>query len=127
MQSTIYFLQQQLKEAKETIANLQQQQQMAITNAAVVMSDKPEHEDTKEEKLEDEPGAEKESEKDCKDAAKEAESPNTQGLEQTNADDNIIGKDEGQSTPTKAAPSKRGRVTRGQKREVGFSLACCVT
>ena len=63
MQSTIYFLQQQLKEAKETIANLQQQQQMAITNAAVVMSDKPEHEDTKEEKLEDEPGAEKESEK----------------------------------------------------------------
>jgi hypothetical protein len=27
MQSTIYFLQQQLKEAKETIANLQQQQQ----------------------------------------------------------------------------------------------------
>ncbi len=145
MQSTIYFLQQQLKEAKETIANLQQQQQQE-------QKLQPPSVETAEEGIEkehSEPEVEKETEMDndkmdesdnknldrsftpeseplsttepVQAAAEDDEEKEGQQAEEEDQALSLRLSRRGRATPTKSiaeSPSKRGgRSTRGQKRE----------
>ena len=150
MQSTIYFLQQQLKDAKETIANLQQQQQPKPTAVELPK-------ESVEEKLEEDGKVKQllqpelliqlnpEPEREPEDAEENRESPEEQpkslddeasGAMDVEPEVDVAGKEEeeaeeeeeevslrssrrGRATPTKSpAQSKRGRATRGQKRDV---------
>lgn len=147
MQSTIYFLQQQLKEAKETIATLQQQQQQQSVGA--VEQNKSEQNKSEEETVvmketeeelvmdADEPeeaekvNAEIEiAKQDCSTGQPEAASETVEAsveVEKSRPEEeedlalSLRLSRRGRSTPTKSnseSPTKRGRSTRGQKREV---------
>ena len=163
MQSTIYFLQQQLKEAKETIANLQQQQQQqqqqpqkaapaaepAKESAEEKMEEEVEEEEESqqpEERIQREPEQEPEPEvavdEDRERPEERAQSPDEKAAAAAAPEaepevDVAAGKEEddeeeeeevslrssrrGRATPTKSpAQTKRGRATRGQKRDVSF-------
>ena len=136
MQSTIYFLQQQLKEAKETIANLQQQNQTKVAEATSidygksVIDDDDKMEEEEEELLQPDVTSDDRLELEGR-----LKSPNRQEQEEANIEDDVEKDDDdeeeeeevslrsnrrGRATPTKSAttPTKRGRATRGQKREV---------
>ncbi len=151
MQSTIYFLQQQLKEAKETIANLQKQsvEQKIVEQKRVDEIEVGEKETEKMSTTEDNEVAmdeakpiqavvkvdeqEKEQTKlDCSPEAVETAETVEASMEEEKEEEALSLRlsRRGRSTPTKSSsesPSKRGRSTRGQKIEViGFNLSACV-
>lgn len=146
MQSTIYFLQQQLKEAKETIANLQQQQQQeqklqqpsVETAEEGVEKEHSEPEVEKETEMDDDKMDESDNKNLDRSFTPESEPLSTTEPVQAAAEDDEEKEGQqaeeedqalslrlsrrGRATPTKStteSPSKRGgRSTRGQKREV---------
>ena len=138
MQSTIYFLQQQLKEAKETIANLQKQsveqklvEEKNTVVEQIVVGEKEidkvgiEEDDDLPDQLqsveEEQENAKLDRSPETVEAAETVEaSVEDEGEKEEEALNLRLGR-RGRSTPTKSSsesPSKRGRATRGQKREV---------
>lgn len=94
MQSTIYFLQQQLKEAKDTIANYEGKDNDQENKEEIQSETKNEDDEETENPISESDSKKEDDEKETR----------TRGRRK-------------QNTPTKESPVRRGRSARGQKRE----------